>query len=60
MKKTPFYITIRLFGGGNLSSQPQKRTVIFPYGKRQTLSLVQCQALYSSALSGVVAMFNWS
>jgi hypothetical protein len=31
MEKTPFYITIRLLGGGNLSSQPQKRTVIFPY-----------------------------
>lgn len=60
MKKTPFYLRIRHFGDGNLSSQPQKRTVIFPFGKRQTLSLVQCQALYSSALSGVVAMFNRS
>ena len=31
MKKTPFYITMRLLGVGNLSSQPQKRAVIFPY-----------------------------
>ena len=76
MKKTPFYLTIRhgaccnaqrealcalvASRGGNLSSQPQKRTAIFPYGKRQTLSLVQCQALYSSALTGVVAMVNRS
>ncbi len=55
MKKTPFYLRLRhgcfFQSVAEISLHSHKKGLSpSPIGKRQTLSLEQCQALYSSAL----------
>ena len=52
---------MRLLGVGNLSSQPQKRAVIFPYWEETDPLVGAVPGIILSAHTGVrIAMFNWS